>query len=229
MAELPHPPRSTSRSSAPVSPGSPRRSACASRVSGSIGRPARSARPGRTVALFGPTLDLLASLGLLGDVERLRRRCDACESSTTPVRCSRRAPSNSARGDRARSVRLEHRERRFWRRSSPGRSATRGAIRGRRRRLRLADDGARLTLERRAQNLSARLVVAADGRDSPTRKAAGIDMSARALRPERADPVPAPHPPARRRFDRVSHPRGPFTLVPCPRRPARRTARASSG
>ena len=75
-----------------------------------------------------------------------------------------------------------------------------------------------------------RLVVGADGRSSPARKAAGIDARTHRY-PQSALTVFLRHTPlARGLFDRVPHPRGPVhPRSACPRRRTRASARASSG
>ena len=61
---------------------------------------------GRTVALFGRSIELLREFGVWDEVEAARRRCVRCASSTTPARCSPRARSNSTprRSDSTRSA-----------------------------------------------------------------------------------------------------------------------------
>ncbi len=183
----------------------------------SVGRLERPG-PGRTVALLGQTLEFLENLGVLATVERVAapmrklRIVDDTGSLLAP------RPVEFSATEIGRDV--------FgWNIENVALAPILVAALGDAQRLvadvagfDFADDGARLTLDD-GRVLSAALVVGADGRGSPARKAAGIDMSARrfgqtaltmSLRHSR------PHDDASTEF----HTReGPFTLVPLPPAP----------
>ncbi len=176
---------------------------------------AERAPPGRTVALFGASLDFLESLGVLGRVEaaaapmRTLRIVDATGSLFAPRPLAFRA---SEIGRDAFGLNVENAilaailaealpEAALWTSEvvdfdfAPERATLRAA------------DG---------RSLSAKLVVGADGRASPTRKAAGIDMTQSRFAQSALTLLlrhSRPHDDASTEF----HTReGPFTLVPLP-------------
>jgi 2-octaprenyl-6-methoxyphenol hydroxylase len=183
----------------------------------SVGRLERSG-PGRTVALLGRSLDFLDDLGLLAQVEalgapmRTLRLVDDTGSllAARPVEFHASELDRDVLGYNVENAALAERV-----------AAALGNLPRYEEDVVAFDfgaDAARLTLAG-GHELSARLVVGADGRGSPSRKAAGIDMSVRAfgqtaltlfLRHSR------PHDDASTEF----HTReGPFTLVPLPPAP----------
>jgi 2-octaprenyl-6-methoxyphenol hydroxylase len=182
-----------------------------------VGRPERPA-PGRTVALLGGTLDFLDGLGVLA----------AIETAGAPMRVLRIVDDTGSlfapRPVEFRAAELG-RDALGWNIENTALAAILAEALGPEARFEAEVAGfdfgaqsARLTLGD-ARTLTAALIVGADGRGSPSRKAAGIDMSARSfgqtaltlsLRHSR------PHDDASTEF----HTReGPFTLVPLPPKP----------
>ena len=175
--------------------------------------------PGRTVALLGHTLDFLEGLGVLAAVEaeaapmRTLRIVDDTGSLFAP------RPVEFRAAEIGRDVL-------GWNIENAALGAIIAKALGPEARFEVevasfdfGSDAARLTLSD-GRRLTAALVVGADGRGSPSRKAANIDMSARplgqtaltlCLRHSR------PHGDASTEF----HTReGPFTLVPLPPKPS---------
>src|SRR5579863_1773928 len=181
----------------------------------SVGRIERPG-PGRTVALLGQTLEFLQNLGVLA----------AVEGAAAPMRKLRIVDDTgsllAARPVEFRATEIG-RDLFGWNIENAAFAAILLAALGPRFEADVAgfdfaDADARLTLDD-GRVVTAALVVGADGRGSPARKAAGIDMSARrfgqtaltmSLRHSR------PHDDSSTEF----HTReGPFTLVPLPPAP----------
>ena len=179
-----------------------------------VGRPERPG-PGRTVALFGPSLDFLESLGVLQAVEargaplRILRIVDDTGSLFAPAPVEFRAAEigRDAFGWNIENAIL-----------APILAGTLGEAA--RFEADVVDfdfsgDAATLTTSD-GRTLTAKLVVGADGRASPTRKAAGIDMSQTRFGQTALTLIvrhSRPHGDASTEF----HTReGPFTLVPLP-------------
>jgi 2-octaprenyl-6-methoxyphenol hydroxylase len=176
---------------------------------------AERAPPGRTVALFGASLDFLESLGVLGRVEaagapmRTLRIVDATGSLFAPRPLTFRA---SEIGRDAFGLNIENAIlATILAESLPEAARWTGEVVD----FDFAADSATLRAAD-GRSLSAKLVVGADGRASPTRKAAGIDMSQTRFAQSALTLLlrhSRPHDDASTEF----HTReGPFTLVPLP-------------
>jgi 2-octaprenyl-6-methoxyphenol hydroxylase len=182
-----------------------------------IGKPERAA-PGRTVALLGRSLDVLEDLGVLGEVER----------AAAPLRTMRIVDDTGA-WLAARPVEFRAseigRELFGWNVENDILAPILAAALGAAARFEadVADfafsgDAARVTLED-GRELTAPLIVGADGRASPARKAAGIDMTARRFG-QTALTVQLRHSRPHDDSSTEFHTReGPFTLVPLPPAP----------
>jgi 2-octaprenyl-6-methoxyphenol hydroxylase len=183
----------------------------------SVGRPERPG-PGRTVALLGQTLDFLESLGVLAAVEgvaapmRKLRIVDDTGSLLAPPPVEFRAEEIG-------------RDVFGWNIENAVLAPILVAALGDARRIEadvaafdFAEDAARLTLDD-GRVLTAKLVVGADGRGSPARKAAGIDMSSRRFG-QTALTMALSHSRPHNDSSTEFHTReGPFTLVPMPPAP----------
>ncbi len=174
--------------------------------------------PGRTVALLGQSLDLLENLGVLAAIEaqaapmRTLRIVDDTGSLFAPDPVEFRAGEigRDVLGWNIENARLAP----LIAEALGGAARIEADVAG----FEFAEDGVRLSLSD-GRRLIAPLAIGADGRGSPSRKAAGIDMSERRfgqtamtlfLRHSR------PHDDASTEF----HTReGPFTLVPLPAAP----------
>ena len=183
-----------------------------------VGRLAPPA-PGRTVALLGRTLDFLEELDVLA----------AIEASAAPMRTLRIVDDTGSlfapRPVEFRAAELG-RDVLGWNIENAALAAVLAEALGSDARFEtevagfdFSADAARLTLAD-GRVLTAALVVGADGRGSPSRKAAGLDMSARSLGQTALTLCLShsrPHDDASTEF----HTReGPFTLVPLPPKPA---------
>jgi 2-octaprenyl-6-methoxyphenol hydroxylase len=183
----------------------------------SVGRLERPG-PGRTVALIGPSLDLLGSLGLLADVEaeaapmRTLRIVDDTGSlfAPRPVEFNAYEIGRDALGLNIENAALLG----VLARALGDEDRFETEVVG----FDFSGDAARLTLGD-GRELAARLVVGADGRGSPSRKAAGIDASSRSLG-QAALTLRLIHTRPHDDGSTEFHTReGPFTLVPLPPRP----------
>ena len=183
-----------------------------------VGRPERGG-PGRTVALLGGTLDLLENLGVLAAVEReaapmrVLRIVDDTGSLFAPRPVEFRA-SEMGRdlfGWNIENARLAP----LFAQALGEAPRFEAEVAG----FDFAGEAAHLSLSD-GREVTAKLVVGADGRGSPSRKAAGIDMSERRFG-QTALTLTLRH---TRPHDDVStefHTReGPFTLVPLPPGPS---------
>ncbi len=182
-----------------------------------VGRLERPA-PGRTVALLGQTLDFLDKLGVLAAVEaqaapmRTLRIVDDTGSLFAPRPVEFRAAEI---GRDALGWNIENAIFAPVLSEALGQEARFEAdVVG----FEFAEDAARLTLSD-GRTLKAALVVGADGRGSPSRKAAGIDASVRGLG-QTALTLRLSHSRPHDDGSTEFHTReGPFTLVPLPPKP----------
>src|SRR5579863_5100723 len=178
----------------------------------SVGRIERPG-PGRTVALLGQTLEFLQNLGVLA----------AVEGAAAPMRKLRIVDDTgsllAARPVEFRATEIG-RDLFGWNIENAAFAAILLAALGPRFEADVAgfdfaDADARLTLDD-GRVVTAALVVGADGRGSPARKAAGIDMSARRFG-QTALTMSLRHSRPHDDFSTEFHTRqGPFTLVPLP-------------
>ena len=183
---------------------------------------------GRTVALLGPSVDFLDELGVWPAVEP-RRRADARledrRRHRVAVRAARRSNSAPARSAATSSAGMSRT------RLSPTRSKPRPPLISTLFAWRhvaafdFAPERAAVTLAD-GRVFVATLVVGADGRASPSRRAAGISARVRRYPQSALTVLARPRAPARRRLDRVPHPPG--AVHPgAPARGARRAQRSS--
>ena len=176
---------------------------------------------GRTVALFGPSIDLLKTFGVWEEIEaaaaplRALRLVDDTGSlfAPRPADFESREIGLDAFGWNIENATLaEILGRRLESDSTIRRKPTRVE------RFNFGRDAALLSLEG-GEQLSGRLVVGADGRGSPARKAAGIDARVHAYG-QSALTLTLLHSRPHEDCSTEFHTReGPFTLVPLPPRP----------